>query len=358
MPPPAETHRTATAPRMVFLDLLRIFAFVSVLLGHKFATPVAALASDATASGLARSFAAALLALIHGGGVGVVVFFLVSGYVITHVLQREQALEFAIKRVFRIYPLYMTAVLIEYGVLSFLDKQPDPAELLPHLLLIGDLFATPYALHGVEWTLRVEVVFYAFMGIGRWAQGRAGRHWPQAWGWRPWLWLGVLLCAGLAPIPAGDVWSRGYLTLYAPCLLLGAMWQLRATQRVTWAELLLFHGVVLGLHVLQLMRYQPQWLGAALVPLALGVFLLLWWPRTQLPQSRWIRHVSDLTFAVYVFHNWMFEVAGMVLAHAGLAVAPAKLQALLLLLLFCWAMGRLVEQPGIRLGQALARRFG
>ncbi len=39
--------------------------------------------------------------------------------------------------------------------------------LIPQLLLIGDFFQTPHTLNGVEWTLRVEVLFYVFMLILR-----------------------------------------------------------------------------------------------------------------------------------------------------------------------------------------------
>ena len=86
---------TATSPsrfardddrRVVFLDYLRIFAFVSVLVGHKFAEPLQAAMADPTSPG--HRAARLSWPWVQGGGVGVLVFFLVSGYVITQVLQR------------------------------------------------------------------------------------------------------------------------------------------------------------------------------------------------------------------------------------------------------------------------------
>ena len=55
----------------------------------------------------------------------------------------------------------MVAVLMEAAINSFFyGVFPDMSVLVPQLLLIGDFFGTPYSLGGVEWTLRVEVLFY------------------------------------------------------------------------------------------------------------------------------------------------------------------------------------------------------
>lgn len=45
------------------------------------------------------------------GWLGVCIFFLISGFVITHVSMRESPAEFFIKRIFRIYPMLIIAVL-------------------------------------------------------------------------------------------------------------------------------------------------------------------------------------------------------------------------------------------------------
>lgn len=54
---------------------------------------------------------------------GRVVFLLVSGYIITQVLQRERAGEFLLRR---IYPLYIAAVLTETLLAAAVLGQPVP----------------------------------------------------------------------------------------------------------------------------------------------------------------------------------------------------------------------------------------
>ena len=88
--------------------------------------------------------------MLFRSGVGVVVFFLISGYIITFILQREALPEYAIKRVFRIYPLYVFAVVIQYALLSRSGMQPSLNILLLQTSLLGDFFQTPYTLGGVE----------------------------------------------------------------------------------------------------------------------------------------------------------------------------------------------------------------
>lgn len=123
--------------RIAFLDYLRIFAFISVLIGHKFyANIVAAIANDKLHA-TPKLLLELLTPFVFGGGAGVIVFFLVSGYIISQVLSVEQTTSFLIRRVFRIYPLYVIAVLIQiivqktWGTLSL-------NLLVQQLLLIGD----------------------------------------------------------------------------------------------------------------------------------------------------------------------------------------------------------------------------
>ena len=227
----ASPHR-ASAERLVFLDWLRIYAFTSVLAGHKFHEPVARAAQAETP--WLRWPARLLWPFIEGGGVGVVVFFLISGYIITQVLQRESAPEFLLKRAFRIYPLYLVAVGIEFLILRSHGQGVGWQTLLQQMLLVGDFFGTPYALAGVEWTLRLEILFYLLMaGLRTLGLTRMDRAGPLAITY-------VLLIAALqfgGPLASHTAWTRGYLSLFMPFLLLGSMLWLYEKDAVNHAGL-------------------------------------------------------------------------------------------------------------------------
>ncbi|HGC5885481.1 TPA: acyltransferase family protein [Legionella pneumophila] len=137
--------------RLIFLDWLRIFSFISVLVGHKFINQLQLLSNKESIHESLRVFLKLSVSLCSGGAAGVVVFFLVSGYIITYVLQTQNSFEFLIKRIFRIYPLYIFAVLLQTVLLNLIEHVPVNLHvLIPQLLLIGDFFHVPLTLNQVE----------------------------------------------------------------------------------------------------------------------------------------------------------------------------------------------------------------
>ena len=108
---------------------MRIFAFISVLVGHKIYDKLEFASQNQSLHITIRYLAEALLPLCLGGAAGVIVFFLTSGYIITHVLQKEETAEFIVKRIFRIYPLYIFAVITEALLARIIDGVELPAEL-------------------------------------------------------------------------------------------------------------------------------------------------------------------------------------------------------------------------------------
>jgi len=347
-------HRvTGSAARMVFLDYLRIFAFVSVLVGHKFYGYVIALSSDQTAKYSPRLLAKLFLPLLQGGGAGVVVFFLVSGYIITHVLQTEQTCEFVIKRVFRIYPLYIVALLSQFIILALTGPTPSLSTLALQLLLVGDLFGTAYALNGVEWTLRVEVAFYVFMAT---LSGLNLIHHPRKI--LPFIFIAMtLVCGFIAPIPSANIWSKGYFTIYSPFLLLGSMFYLLEKKQLSITIVFFFVGLVFYQYYSLISMYQQKWIGTHFAILAFIVFLVSWFFRQYLTAAPWVLLISEMTYAVYLFHNWFFDFTKSGLANINVYVLNPDLQALIVLLPVCFIMVRCVEKPGIRLGRILLTKL-
>ncbi len=113
--------------RLLFLDYLRVFAFLSVLIGHKFYDQLLSIIDNSSIYSAPKLLVTFLLPFFMGGGAGVVVFFIVSGYIITRVLTFETTTSFLVKRIFRIYPLYIAAVLIQ---ISLSSSHTTPKEII------------------------------------------------------------------------------------------------------------------------------------------------------------------------------------------------------------------------------------
>jgi exopolysaccharide production protein ExoZ len=103
------------------------------------------------------------LAIIQNfGWFGVVLFFLISGYIITHTLQRDSIGSFAIKRILRIYPAFIVCVGITAIGRYYMYDKPFFAwdEYLLSFTLSGIWPTKQYIQLGVEWTLVIEMKFY------------------------------------------------------------------------------------------------------------------------------------------------------------------------------------------------------
>jgi peptidoglycan/LPS O-acetylase OafA/YrhL len=119
--------------------------------------------------------------MMHGGGFAVALFFLVSGFVIVYVAQRETVRQFTTRRVLRIFPpLWVSMAVLaavswlvqtrstEAGLQGYASQpildHPSWRHLLAAMTLTNYLFDTPQ-INGVAWTLLIEVLFYTFIAL-------------------------------------------------------------------------------------------------------------------------------------------------------------------------------------------------
>ncbi len=156
---------TAPVPgRLPSLDGLRAVSVLMVMFGHAYNS----IGEDQTV------LRATLVALLGNSGLGVMVFFVISGYLITHLLRREQArtgridlLGFYGRRVARIFPVFflylaVIAVLTAAGILAVQGTELLTAGTF--LWNYGHLWRPPpspdvwYVCH--FWTLALEEQFY------------------------------------------------------------------------------------------------------------------------------------------------------------------------------------------------------
>ncbi|MFY0597425.1 MAG: acyltransferase [Cognatishimia sp.] len=144
----------ATTNRAYWLDSLRLIAALAVVLQHY----------------IERSFRAeAQWFLQLGPGVfGVVLFFMISGYVIPFSVKSGfDFKEFVLRRIFRIWPMYL-CVLAGIMVLGWANVAPFDAiqhlgwiDIVFNLLLIFEYSNAPAVL-GVAWSLSLELIWYGF----------------------------------------------------------------------------------------------------------------------------------------------------------------------------------------------------
>lgn len=350
-----KTHNESLlSKRIVFLDYLRIFAFLSVLVAHKYYDILATAANDINLHITLRTLAQAAIPFFEAGGAGVVVFFLVSGYIITCVALREATAIFCIRRFFRIYPLYVFAVLLEMLLGYLIEGKPFPplSIIIPRITLMGDFFGTPYALGSVEWTLRIEIYFYLVIAlllrIGAFKRTNS----------LPYLFMGFIIALQyFGPFTMSYGSTNGYISLFMPFLFVGSCIFLYEKNLANkWVLLLVifyaWYSYLSTLPYINATLYKSHFL-----TLAIGIFLLAWTFRNKMSSFIWVTFLSELTYSIYIFHNWLWDYIADVVSKLHFSYLLSQIIILLILLLFCSAVHYLIEKYFIRIGVKSVRKI-
>ncbi|MDF3054218.1 MAG: acyltransferase [Gammaproteobacteria bacterium] len=344
-----------TQQRIIFLDILRIFAFLSVLIGHKFYEHLSSIMGDHSTHITLREIIKRIMPFYSGGGTGVVVFFLVSGYIITQVLMKESTSSFMIKRIFRIYPLYVFAILLETTLNYMVDGIPIPgmSTLIPRLTLTGDFFGTPYALADVEWTLRIEILFYVFMvflKICAWKQN-------ILWVFPIIYFLATVFLQAFGPFTTAPALATGYITLYMPFLFIGSIFFLLEKKLANSSLGILCILYIAVSYLILIPKINPQFSHSHFMITACFLFTLAWMIRNKLAPSLPVIFLSNLTYAVYLFHNWLWDYIELLLKYLHADNAYILVEITALLFLFCYLAHITVERAGIKMGSYIDKKY-
>lgn len=324
------------------LDGLRAVSIVLVLFAHS---------GDATWDAL------------HGS-LGVALFFIISGFLITTLLLREEdrtggvsLKAFWIRRVFRIAPLYLLALAVftfaRLG-LGLGEGEDDYASRLIYFLTFTNELA-PDGTFGHSWSLGVEEKFYFVWPLLAFAAGVVSRHRVAAI-----TALTVASCIGWA------IDHDSYLALYTPiflgCALALAMHDPRS---FVWVRKLAAPAIGLplvavaaaGVFVFEArgnVQFGYGWAAVWAFPaILLGVPGV-----TRALSSKALVHIGTRSYAIYLFHPLVGEVVDK-LVDPGQGTGPAVVRILLLFsgsVVVAEVLYRVLERPLIARGRVIARR--
>ncbi|MEV5831364.1 acyltransferase [Spirillospora sp. NPDC052242] len=349
------------------------------------------------------------------GTFGVLVFFLVSGYIVPASLERRGSVRgFWIGRFFRIYPLLAVAGLLAVtpfllgvrGLRAGLEQYDPVTAVVAHVTMLQDVLGVPNAIN-VLWTLSYEMVFYLLI-VALFVTGGHRRSAPVAAG----LAAAALLAGGLLPTAllsrsagTGPVAAAAALALLAALaaamsgrralriaggVLGGAVaallvvlngrvgpWEGLAMLAVMFTGTVVYraeHGqirrgtaavaaaaVCLGTIAAGVLHTGPdsgrdQLLWSGSVVLAALTFAAAWLLRDR-TFPRWATGLGTVSYSLYLLHPILLAVAVQFLGFGGRGDdLPGLLLFLAVLVAVSWASQRWIEAPAQRLGRRLTRR--
>ena len=328
-------------------DLLRLVFASSVFLSHLHV--------------LTQAPALELFSHVFSASIAVKGFFVISGYLVMMSYENSTSVwDYAEKRIRRIYPAYAAIVLVCAIGGVFLTKLPlgdyVGAGLWHYLAanlvflnflaptLPGVFVGQPYTeANGALWTLKIEVMYYAFVPILAWLLGRFGR-WRVIAALYALAVLYFLFMGELHAHSGGGIWLQlqrqlpgqlGYFLVgvglyFARDRLRGQWAALVATALVTFVAITVIANPIITV---------------LLEPLALGILVIF--AATALPHLGNFARYGDFSYGVYIIH---FPVIQALVASGLFARDPwvASLASLLLVSTLAALSWHVVERPFLR----------
>jgi peptidoglycan/LPS O-acetylase OafA/YrhL len=293
------------------------------------------------------------------GQVAVPLFFLISGFVVTPAALAEGPREFVVKRLLRIYPPLLFAVLLAATVI-LIGLHPlqisgygsvTPTAVLTNATLINFVLVPQYAFVGVAWTLAIEIICYlttlALLPLLRRI---------------PWYAMCVELTFAAIAIVAARAWGADFflfavLVSFLPIFTVGrVLWAIHTgTLRLRW-------GIALGavawtLYVLA-DRLQFGRLNSA-YELAFAYALLLFCVglavEPKLRPNRVFSQIAQRSYSIYLLHGVvLFPALDLLSGPLNLSVALPI--ALAITAAAVEACHRLIERPCRNLARRLTTK--
>lgn len=360
------------------LDAVRTLCFLSVFFFHAlYATDPAVIADPRYKFFKAQVFG--------DGGLGVNVFFVLSGFLITYLLVAEKRLNgridvprFWLRRVLRIWPLYYATLVVGFFLIPAVrsaigQPEPETADLLHYLTFTGNFDQArgefpASSVVNVLWSIAVEEQFYLV--------------WPLLIAllserWLPWLFAAVIALGivfrGIVDVTfahdchtlscVGDMAIGGWASML--------LWSERGRGWIAgWGRptIVLLHLVFLVLYFfrehLLMPCFVPRILDRALFA-ASAASLLLYQvqgmpTRLRLSHSPLLQWAGRISYGLYCLHPIAVLAAIQVMERSGLdhtvwcALIWQPGLALVLTVMLAWASHRWFERPFLRLKDRFA----
>jgi peptidoglycan/LPS O-acetylase OafA/YrhL len=319
------------------LDLLRFFAIIFIYFGH-----------FADSFNYVYQIVPANLKYTHivrYGSIALVIFFIVSAFVVTMTSMKRTAKEFVLIRVSRLYPLFWVSCVVGFIVSRY---SPFPTyiayntlkDLLANLTMIPSLLGF-HLINPVYHTLVIEIGFYIFILLIL-----AFKLWDKI------LWIiSVLIAASFIGI-LYSVWICSIVTPFIAGML---FYFIYAKKYTTWKVYTLaalnFVSALLCSKSLaddiDLYYKQPgsasPYIFALLIIVIYAIFLLVSFRKINIPGSLFLQKLGELSYSFFLFHiyflgiYWYFRnsIQGDILL-IGLAVVIS---------IFSLLVNLLVEKP-------------
>lgn len=358
--------------RITFLDSLRAIAVLLVLWGHVFLVGV----NDITTVGIwvpdvkdyafgpttvadnMHSTFALIFDVKYGlnvGGIGVTLFFLISGFVILRTVDRTRPIPFMVQRFFRIIPTCFFCVVLVAGLtyaycIAKGVQQPNSIEGVIASAFAANYFNSSFSTIPVLWTLEIEMTFYIVMAIAAAVFKRLG--------YKELILVSLLSMAFVLAysFPISEAKSKPDVLRHFSVIFINICYMMigaiiyRAWEQEDGYNGFLFSVMAIAIYVFAFKSYfkaTQMGVGANLpsAAFALALFTAGMYAGMQGKFFAPLRWVAGISYPLYLLHVPIAWGLLHIFASAGFGITASASLASAVVILMAWATHHFVELP-------------
>lgn len=277
--------------RLNALDLVRFLAALSVVMYHYTAR---------TASNSPEI----LVDVTKFGYLGVPLFFIISGYVISISANNRSAFEFAISRFVRLYPTFWISIAFTIIVTTCVGiNNYSVGQILANLMMLNDYLGFEN-IDGVYWTLQAELKFYACIFLlllfGIFKKNK--------------IWLSIWLILTMLHLITGQPFCMGWFISpsYSSFFIGGVVFYLIQKNGVNnYNIFVLFSSIIISSYqgfnqtsgFLKNPTIVDQSISVVIIWCFFSIFYLLVTEKVKMSNSKYLVTIGGITYPLYLIHS-------------------------------------------------------
>jgi peptidoglycan/LPS O-acetylase OafA/YrhL len=285
------------------------------------------------------------------GKSGVIIFFIVSGYVIPFSLKRKGIRDFCISRFFRLYPAYWLSILL----MIFVGGLPSISILIGNITMFQKFVGLPDMI-GTYWTLQIELIFYmicCFLFYKKLLINGGGYFLWIALGLSSSFIMSVIRYIMEVKFPVG-------LTLGLTLMFIGMQWRICQDSnkyKPLSVNICVFLIVLFPISFLAYNRdygFDETWY-KYIISYSLGILIFYLFKRFAV-QSRLLGFLGKISYSLYLLHPIGLKLMQLLIDKYELSLFGAVSFFLLFSFMTSILSFYLVERPSIRFGRRITCR--